>query len=143
MLEKYGVELDDEIYLFFDRTLSLDDIFGDQDDDIYKDITVGKKENPNSLIRTNRNKWYNKKLFNVIQKLDFIDSAEKIQEVLDFYYNQPFNPEDYFTTNYYDDLEEARQEWEEFEGQNRLLTYDEYKQLFDTYGTTPILDKWG
>jgi hypothetical protein len=142
MLEKDGVELDDEIYLFFDQSLSLDDIYDLTDEDTFKDVTLGKKENPNSPIRTNRNKWYNKELFNVIQNSDFIDSSKKIQEVLEFYYYQPFSMDDYFTTNYYDNLEEAREEWEEIESENRLLTYDDYKQLYDIYGEEVKLDNW-
>jgi len=143
MVEKeYKVSLDDAIYLFFDRSVSLDDMGDPEDQDIFKDITLGKKENPSNPIRTDRSKWFNKELFDVIQKLDFIDSAEKIKDVLEFYYNQPFNMEDYFTTDYFDSLEEAKEEWENHWGKQRILNYEEYKQLFDIYGPNDKYDAW-
>lgn len=142
MLEESGVELDDEIYIFFNQTLDMDDLMDPDNDDFYKDITIGRKENPNSPWRTNRDDWMNKELFQVIQKSDFIDSPEKIREVMDFYYYQPFNMEDFFTTGYFDDLEEAKEEWENLHSKNRLLTYEEYKQLFDTYGPDNKMIEW-
>lgn len=142
MLQEYGIRLDDEIYLFFDQSLSLDDLEDPEDEDYFKDAILGRKENPNSSIRTNRNEWYNKELFQTIQKLDFIDSPEKIQEVLEFYFYQPFSMRTYFTTEYFDTEEEAREEWEATDGRNRLLTYNEYKQLYDTYGEDEKRDEW-
>ena len=142
MLEEDGVRLDDEIYIFFDQSLSLDDLEDPEDEDTFKDTTLGKKENPRSPIRTNRDLWINKRLFQYIQNADFLDSSEKIQEVMDFYYFQPFSMTSYFTTEDYDSLEEAKEEWEDIEKGNRILTYEDYKHLYDEYGEYADGDEW-
>jgi hypothetical protein len=132
LLEDNGVELDEEMYVFYDMSLHLDDM-DDEDEDIMKDLTRGEKT-PNSSVRINKKGFENKKLFKTIQNLDFIDSAEKIKEVLHYYFYQPYSMNDYFTDNYYDTLEEAKEEWEDYEGKDSLMTWDEWKQLYDTYG---------
>jgi hypothetical protein len=142
MLEEDGVGLGDEIYIFFEQSLSLDDLENPEDEDTFKDITLGKKENPNFPVRTNRDLWLNKKLFQYIQNADFLDSSEKIQEVMDFYYFQPFSMTSYFTTEDYDSLEEAKEEWEEIEKGNRILTYEEYKRLYDEFGEDADGNEW-
>jgi hypothetical protein len=34
------------------------------------------------------------------------------------------------------------EEWEDLHSKNRLLTYEEYKQLFDTYGPDTKMIEW-